>query len=177
MSAIKSTGKPEDAAQPLAALEGVVERLTFADPESHYAVVRLKVKGRRDLVTVVGPLAGTREGEQLQLKGRYEILKIYAGRIKCGDDVDLHRLARGTPMFSGADLAAIINEAALLAAAETVATATQELAARYDGGGWDALDALIPTQTKGEARPSPTVSWQGRLLLFRLIPIPEPGQE
>ena len=73
MSAIKSTGKPEDAAQPLAALEGVVERLTFADPESHYAVVRLKVKGRRDLVTVVGPLAGTREGEQLQLKGRYEI--------------------------------------------------------------------------------------------------------
>lgn len=58
---------------PLAALEGVVERLTFADPESHYAVVRLKVKGRRDLVTVVGPLASAKEGEQLQLKGRYEI--------------------------------------------------------------------------------------------------------
>jgi exodeoxyribonuclease V alpha subunit len=58
---------------PLTALEGVVERLTFSDPESHYAVVRLKVKGRRDPVTVVGPLAGTREGEQLELKGRYEI--------------------------------------------------------------------------------------------------------
>ncbi len=73
MSAIKSTGKPEDSAQPLAALEGVVERLTFADLESHYAVIRLKVKGRRDPVTVVGPLATVKEGEQLQLKGRYEI--------------------------------------------------------------------------------------------------------
>jgi exodeoxyribonuclease V alpha subunit len=58
---------------PLTALEGVVERLTFADPESHYAVVRLKVKGRRDAVTVVGPLAGTREGEHLELKGHYEV--------------------------------------------------------------------------------------------------------
>jgi exodeoxyribonuclease V alpha subunit len=73
LSAIKSTGNPVDSAQPLAALEGVVERLTFADPESHYAVVRLKVKGRRDPVTIVGPLASTKEGEHLQLKGRYEI--------------------------------------------------------------------------------------------------------
>jgi exodeoxyribonuclease V alpha subunit len=69
----KSSLSTEPNATPLAALEGVVERLTFSDPESHYAVVRLKVKGRRDLVTVVGPLAGTREGEQLQLKGRYEV--------------------------------------------------------------------------------------------------------
>jgi len=73
LSLKKPTGKPEDSAQPLAALEGVVERLTFADPETHYAVVRLKVKGRRDPVTVVGPLAATREGEQLELKGHYEV--------------------------------------------------------------------------------------------------------
>ncbi|MFZ2087904.1 MAG: ATP-dependent RecD-like DNA helicase [Desulfobaccales bacterium] len=73
MSLKKSNGKPEDSTQPLIALEGVVERLTFADPESHYAVVRLKVKGRRDIVTVVGPLAGTREGEQLELKGHFEV--------------------------------------------------------------------------------------------------------
>jgi exodeoxyribonuclease V alpha subunit len=51
----------------------VVERLTFSDPETHYAVVRLRVKGRREPVTVVGPLAGTREGEQLELKGHYEV--------------------------------------------------------------------------------------------------------
>jgi cell division protease FtsH len=49
------------------------------------------------------------------LNGRYEILKIYAGKVKCGPDVDLNRLARGTPMFSGADLAALVNEAAIAA--------------------------------------------------------------
>jgi exodeoxyribonuclease V alpha subunit len=54
-------------------LEGTVERLTFADPASHYAVVRLRVKGRRQPATVVGPLAAVKEGEQLHLKGRYEV--------------------------------------------------------------------------------------------------------
>ena len=49
------------------------------------------------------------------IKGRYEILKIYVDKVKCADDVDLHRLARGTPMFSGADLAALVNEAAIAA--------------------------------------------------------------
>jgi cell division protease FtsH len=48
------------------------------------------------------------------VKGRLEILRVHAKKIKLGPDVDLHRLARGTPMFSGADLAAIINESALL---------------------------------------------------------------
>ena len=47
------------------------------------------------------------------VRGRYEILKVHAKRIKTGPDVDLEKLARGTPMFSGADLAAIINEAAI----------------------------------------------------------------
>ncbi len=49
------------------------------------------------------------------IKGRYEILEIYAAKVQCGPDVDLHRLARGTPMFSGADLEAMINEAAIAA--------------------------------------------------------------
>ncbi len=49
------------------------------------------------------------------VQGRYEILKVHARKIKLGPTVDLRRLARGTPMFSGADLAAIINEAALIA--------------------------------------------------------------
>ncbi|MFW6132467.1 MAG: ATP-dependent zinc metalloprotease FtsH [Planctomycetota bacterium] len=47
------------------------------------------------------------------LKGRHEILRIYTERVKCGPDVDLHKLARGTPMFSGADLEALVNEAAI----------------------------------------------------------------
>jgi len=52
------------------------------------------------------------------IKGRMEILKVHAKKIKLGSDTDLHRLARGTPMFSGADLEAIINEAALAATME-----------------------------------------------------------
>ena len=49
------------------------------------------------------------------VKGRMEILKVHARKVKLSDNIDLHRLARGTPMFSGADLEAIINEAALSA--------------------------------------------------------------
>jgi len=49
------------------------------------------------------------------IKGRLEILKVHAKKIKLAPDVDLMRLARGTPMFSGAELAAIINEAAIIA--------------------------------------------------------------
>ncbi|MCF7957074.1 MAG: ATP-dependent zinc metalloprotease FtsH [Phycisphaerae bacterium] len=52
------------------------------------------------------------------IKGRLEILKVHAKKIKTGPDVDLSRLARGTSMFSGADLEAIINEAALSATME-----------------------------------------------------------
>ncbi len=47
------------------------------------------------------------------LKGRFQILSIYADKVRCSDDVDLNRLARGTPMFSGADLEALVNEAAI----------------------------------------------------------------
>ncbi len=49
------------------------------------------------------------------LKGRMKILQIHARRVKCGPDVDFERLARGTPMFSGAELEALINEAAISA--------------------------------------------------------------
>ncbi len=49
------------------------------------------------------------------IKGRMEILKIYAAKVRMAPDVDMQRVARGTPMFSGADLAALINEAAISA--------------------------------------------------------------
>jgi cell division protease FtsH len=49
------------------------------------------------------------------LLGRKHILEVHAKRIKLSPDVDMERAARGTPMFSGADLAALINEAAILA--------------------------------------------------------------
>jgi cell division protease FtsH len=49
------------------------------------------------------------------IKGRMEILKVHSRKVKLGPNVDLMRLARATPGFSGADLAAIINESALCA--------------------------------------------------------------
>jgi len=48
--------------------------------------------------------------------GREKILKVHAKKIKIAPDVNLRIVARGTPGFSGADLANIVNEAALLAA-------------------------------------------------------------
>jgi len=47
------------------------------------------------------------------VKGRMDILKVHSRKVKLGPNVDLMRLARATPGFSGADLAAIINESAL----------------------------------------------------------------
>ncbi len=49
------------------------------------------------------------------VKGRLAILKVHSEKVKTGPDIDLEKIARGTPMFSGADLAAIINEAAIAA--------------------------------------------------------------
>ncbi|HET9925638.1 MAG TPA: ATP-dependent zinc metalloprotease FtsH [Methylomirabilota bacterium] len=50
------------------------------------------------------------------VRGREEILKVHSRRIPLAPKVDLKVLARGTPGFSGADLANLVNEAALLAA-------------------------------------------------------------
>jgi cell division protease FtsH len=52
------------------------------------------------------------------VKGRLEILSVHAKKVKLGPDVSLERLAKATPMFSGADLAAIINEGAIAATLE-----------------------------------------------------------
>ena len=49
------------------------------------------------------------------VKGRMEILRVHAKKVKLAPDIDLERVARATPMFSGADLAALINEAAIAA--------------------------------------------------------------
>jgi cell division protease FtsH len=53
------------------------------------------------------------------VKGRLEILKVHTRNIPLAEDVNLEKIARGTPGFSGADLANLVNEAALLAARKT----------------------------------------------------------
>lgn len=50
------------------------------------------------------------------VRGRLEILNVHTKKIPIADNVDLEKIARGTPGFSGADLANLVNEAALLAA-------------------------------------------------------------
>jgi len=47
------------------------------------------------------------------LRGRLSILKIHAQKVQCSPDINWERMARGTPMFSGAELEALINEAAI----------------------------------------------------------------
>lgn len=53
---------------------------------------------------------------QPDVKGRLGILKVHTKKIPLADDVELEVVARGTPGFSGADLANLVNEAALLGA-------------------------------------------------------------
>ncbi len=50
------------------------------------------------------------------IRGREKILGVHARKVPLGPDVDLRIIARGTPGFSGADLANLVNEAALMAA-------------------------------------------------------------
>jgi cell division protease FtsH len=50
------------------------------------------------------------------IKGREKILGVHARKVPLGPDVDLRIIARGTPGFSGADLANLVNESALMAA-------------------------------------------------------------
>ena len=50
------------------------------------------------------------------IKGREKILSVHARKVPLGPDVDLRIIARGTPGFSGADLANLVNESALMAA-------------------------------------------------------------
>ena len=65
--------------------------------------------GRFDRRVVVAPP---------DLRGRLGILRVHAARTPLAPEVDLERIARGTPGFSGADLASVVNEAALFAARE-----------------------------------------------------------
>src|SRR5687768_7319665 len=61
----------KDPAPETTALEGAVERVTFYNPENGFSGVRLRARGRREPVTVVGTLPAVQPGEHLILTGRW----------------------------------------------------------------------------------------------------------
>ncbi|MGB7453172.1 MAG: ATP-dependent zinc metalloprotease FtsH [Lysobacterales bacterium] len=60
------------------------------------------------------------------IRGREGILKVHMRKVPLGDDVEPRQIARGTPGFSGADLANLVNEAALFAAREAAKTVSMD---------------------------------------------------
>ena len=53
-------------------LSGLVERVTFHSPDTGFCVLRVKVRGHRDLVTVLGSAASIQPGEFIQASGRWD---------------------------------------------------------------------------------------------------------
>jgi cell division protease FtsH len=84
------------------------------------------------------------------VKGREEILKVHSRRIPLAPKVDLKVLARGTPGFSGADLANLVNEAALLAARQDkkvvamIISETEKKTIAYHEAGHALVADLLP---------------------------------
>lgn len=103
--------------------------------------------------------------------GRKEILEIHAKDVRLGDDVDLDRLAKITPGFSGADLANIVNEAALMAVRgnrETVAMADFDLAIERIVAGLQRNTGL-----NEEVRERVAFHEAGHALVAELLPTPD----
>ena len=59
----------EDSEHPLERLSGSVERVTFHSEESGFCVLRVKVRGQRDLATVIGSAASVTPGEYVECQG------------------------------------------------------------------------------------------------------------
>jgi len=57
--------------EPLAELRGQIERITYANEENGYTVARVKVPGRKDLVTVIGHIVNPTPGEVLSMRGEW----------------------------------------------------------------------------------------------------------
>jgi exodeoxyribonuclease V alpha subunit len=78
------------ASTPADGLSGLIERVTFHSEETGFAVLRVKVQGRRDLVTVIGSLPAVSAGEWLTAEGRWvrdkdHGLQLKADFLKCSE--------------------------------------------------------------------------------------------
>ncbi len=88
--------------------------------ESNEGVIIIAATNRKDVLDPALLRPGRFDREVTvsnpDIKGREKILAVHARKTLLGPDVDLRVVARGTPGFSGADLANLVNEAALMAA-------------------------------------------------------------
>ena len=88
--------------------------------ESNVGVIILAATNRPDVLDPALLRPGRFDRQvivpQPDVKGRLEILKVHTKGIPVDESLNLEQIARGTPGFSGADLANLVNEAALLAA-------------------------------------------------------------
>lgn len=90
------------------ALAGLVERVTFHNPETGFCVLRVKARGQRDLITVVGHAAMIAAGEFVQMSGRWTNdhthgLQFKAGFLKASPPTTLEGIERylGSGMIRG----------------------------------------------------------------------------
>ncbi|GGG68017.1 ATP-dependent zinc metalloprotease FtsH [Salipiger pallidus] len=88
--------------------------------EANEGVIIVAATNRRDVLDPALLRPGRFDRQVMvgnpDIKGREKILGVHARKTPLGPDVDLRIIARGTPGFSGADLANLVNEAALMAA-------------------------------------------------------------
>ena len=86
-------------------LEGQLERIVYFNEESLYTVAKLKVKGLRELVTVVGKLTGITPGEVLKVSGAWEIHPKYGQQFKVSRwSVDSPSNVQGIERYLGSGL-------------------------------------------------------------------------
>jgi len=88
--------------------------------DTHEGVIIIAATNRKDVLDPALLRPGRFDREVIvslpDVRGREEILKVHGEKVKADDSVDWSSIARGTPGFSGAELANLINEAALIAA-------------------------------------------------------------
>ncbi len=88
--------------------------------EGHEAIIVIAATNRPDVLDPALLRPGRFDRQVVvglpDVRGREQILKVHMRKVPLGDDVDAAVIARGTPGFSGADLANLVNEAALFAA-------------------------------------------------------------
>jgi cell division protease FtsH len=145
--------------------------------ENHDGVIVLAATNRPDVLdpALLRPGRFDRQivVDRPDVRGREEIINIHVRKVPLDADVELDLLARGTPGFSGADLANLVNEAALHAAGSRRETVTQndlEMAKDKVLMGRERLSLVI---TDGEKR-AMAYHEAGHALLAHLLPEADP---